>query len=970
MLTDQQLHTFAQKEILFKNPAAASPDAYIPTLIIGLGGTGLKTLRFLKKHLRRNQAQDIVLLGIECDLAENEKYPELPKLDESEMAVMDSTEAARLLAQARQSPEEHRYVLDFLPQHTEGSANLHQEVDDAIRSRKGAAQFRRAGRAIFHANVDAGANLHGRFVKIRGDLRGLHQRQARQHKGIKVEDKTRILVVTSLAGGTGAGSLLDCLALLRLVFDAPTDEITTFCVLPGKILDRSLYTPHIEIPNTRGNAIGMLRELQALRLGLVKNYHFDFGRGLRYDPAGKNLVNGIYLVDNRLYDGTEPKDFMDICNAIGLFIYAFVGTGVGAEAASGQINSAIMGDGKVEKIPRCFQALGVAALAYPVDELEEYSLRYILDQWLARWFDRQTNAEWVAAEASTATSALGLDSTDAFAQLFRIEIPGSKFDASADRAHFLSVSDEQLFAEKDSSLDACRNSIKSYGRQIDGHATDIVARLCADLDQRALGWLGTTSEQAVSLLTQLQQVARQIKQAIIEEKDSREGQINTLLERDLPKREWWINLVDFGLDKGLREKYLNALGRLTQLEYEAAFQQETEEGIDQLISHIASLLNRASLASSGLARDQESIRKALAATDSIDASDTTQNEYGAVQQAMPFSAFRGWAESVSVDLPDAFSPPAFSKEALVDCVWRTMFPPFRDAVLRLDLIAQAMTEHGTGPSLSNRIRSLDDSAIPTMKLIDGAPRTNTMSPQKYVAGKAVRTDNQAILGWFRGTGQRQVTALSIASPHAVICTQTYQGFGAAHWGGFEEAFGYYAANPWRFHVLPNHDQLPPLAAMSDLEVATHRELGLALMCELIVEKSGGYFLNFASGKSEFAYLTYNKEPAPFAAKLVGEKLVHAVGDSAKFQPDAKNNLGASLDLALRRFSAAEMLRVQDDIRTLLDHARAKLGQSVVRADIEHFLAEHLGRKVCARPADKSLGDKIAETLRAYAASIA
>ena len=970
MLTDQQLHTFAQKEILFKNPAAASPDAYIPTLIIGLGGTGLKTLRFLKKHLRRNQAQDIVLLGIECDLAENEKYPELPKLDESEMAVMDSTEAARILAQARHSPEEHRYLLDFLPQHTEGSSNLHQEVDDAIRSRKGAAQFRRAGRAIFHANVDAGANLHARFVQIRGKLRGLHERQAWQQQGIQVANTTRILVVSSLAGGTGAGSLLDCLALLRIVFDSPTDETTAFCVLPGKILDRSLYTPHIEIPNTRGNAIGMLRELQALRLGLVTNYEFKFGPGLSYDPAGRNLVNGIYLVDNRLYDGTEPKDFMDICNAIGLFIYAFVGTGAGAEAASGQINAAIMGGRNVEKIPRCFQSLGVAALAYPVDDLEEYALRYILDHWLARWFGRQTNAEWVAGELSTATSALGLESADSFAQLFRIEIPGSTFDASADRAHFLSVSDEQLFAEKASSLDACKVLIKSYGRQIDRHAEDVVAGLRAKLDGRAPGWLGTTAEQAVSLLTQLQQVARQIKQNLIEEKNSREREINTLLERVLPKQEWWINLLDFGLDKNHREKYLNALGQLTRLEYEAAFQQETEEGIDQLISHIESLLNRTNLAKSGLARDQESIRKALAATDSIDASDTTQNEYGAVQQAMPFSEFRGWAESVSVDLPDAFSPPAFSKEALVDCVWRTMFPAFREAVLRLDLIAQAMDEHGAGPSLSNRIRSLDDSAVPTMKLTDASPRTSEMAPQKYVAGKAVRTDNQAILGWFRPVGQRQVTALSISSPHAVICAQTYQGFGAAHWGGYEEAFGYYSANPWRYHVLPNHDQLPPLAAMSDLDVATHREFGLALMCELIVEKVGGYFLNFASVKSQFAYLTFNKEPAPFAARFVGESLVYAVSDSTKFQPDPKNNLGANLELALRRFGAAALLGVQDDIRTLLHQARAKLGDSVVRTCVEESLAEQFGRKICARATDKSAADKIAETLRAYAASIA
>jgi len=65
--------------------AQTQTGTYVPTLVIGLGGTGLKVLRHLKKALNRHQSQEIRLLGIETDDSENNKYPAIPPLEPKEL---------------------------------------------------------------------------------------------------------------------------------------------------------------------------------------------------------------------------------------------------------------------------------------------------------------------------------------------------------------------------------------------------------------------------------------------------------------------------------------------------------------------------------------------------------------------------------------------------------------------------------------------------------------------------------------------------------------------------------------------------------------------------------------------------------------------------------------------------------------------------------------------------------------------
>jgi len=251
---------------------AAEKGTYAPTLVIGLGGTGIKALRYLKSALSRLAASSVELLGIDSDDGENAKFPALPRLSETELIILDQATATNVLARAEAGESDSQHVNQYLPDQAPPLTALHAEVRKKIAAQKGAGQFRRAGRLLFQANTNGGANAAARFSTVRQRMQGLSTRIEQKREGLQIAPGARIFVVTSLAGGTGAGVLLDCVALLRAQFTGEQDTITAFCLLPGELLDRELYNPLQEKKVTRGNAIALLRELIAFDSDHLKSY--------------------------------------------------------------------------------------------------------------------------------------------------------------------------------------------------------------------------------------------------------------------------------------------------------------------------------------------------------------------------------------------------------------------------------------------------------------------------------------------------------------------------------------------------------------------------------------------------------------------------------------------------------------------------------------------------------------------------
>ena len=68
---------------------APTSGMFTPTLVIGLGGTGIKTLRELKSVLSRHETAKVRLLGIDSDSGENQiNSDSIPQLDQSEFMLL------------------------------------------------------------------------------------------------------------------------------------------------------------------------------------------------------------------------------------------------------------------------------------------------------------------------------------------------------------------------------------------------------------------------------------------------------------------------------------------------------------------------------------------------------------------------------------------------------------------------------------------------------------------------------------------------------------------------------------------------------------------------------------------------------------------------------------------------------------------------------------------------------------------
>ena len=109
----------------------APEGRYYPALVVGLGGSGCRILRHLKRRLSDTDMKQIRLLGIDSDNAENSKFtPELPALADSELVLLHAPTAVGVLERAAAGHTAEAHVLDYLP------AKFHPIVKEKINSKR------------------------------------------------------------------------------------------------------------------------------------------------------------------------------------------------------------------------------------------------------------------------------------------------------------------------------------------------------------------------------------------------------------------------------------------------------------------------------------------------------------------------------------------------------------------------------------------------------------------------------------------------------------------------------------------------------------------------------------------------------------------------------------------------------------------------------------------------------------------
>ena len=332
-------------------------------LVIGLGGTGGKIIRALRKTLYQEfrgekiAAADIGYLYVDSS-------NEMMSLDDpswktlgtsvqlakaSQLLITDANLSSRLenlasypgLKHWLGRPEEWRDILNSIVGATLGG------------------QKRRLGRFLFACKAD----------KYREQVQS--QVKALQQNGLT---EITFHVIVGLAGGTGSGSVVDAVAQLRDLYpDSKRFRILIYALLPD-----AYPNPNWDTGNYHANGFAALSELNAMSIGAYQPYDVT---GVKERLRLSDPFNGCFVFGNENENGLTVDVDRDLPGIVADFLYQKIVAVKDVNWASlGRMENAENGDGSPETAPqgrnpersKRFLAFGIKRLAIPEEEISEY----------------------------------------------------------------------------------------------------------------------------------------------------------------------------------------------------------------------------------------------------------------------------------------------------------------------------------------------------------------------------------------------------------------------------------------------------------------------------------------------------------------------------------------------------------------------------------------------------------------------
>lgn len=269
-----------------KDEDGGLPTVY-PTLVIGVGGTGVKTLRFLRRRLTdefgssvREKSDLVQLLGVDTVPLENRSSVEA--LHQHEYAYIGGFNANRVIENLDRFQEIQRWW-DWDPE---------RGIPLGFIS-TGAKQLRTIGRLalyrrfhIYNSRVEAKL---GRLSSIDAHQvsHDLHLRKSQDQIHLP-----HVFIVGSLAGGTGSGAFLDVAAHLRRRLQDQT-RIIGILVMPS-VFEEDIPSL-LQQRRIRANAYAALTELDYFQSG-TGPFSTKFPQQDAFQLHGSIFTN-VFLLD-------------------------------------------------------------------------------------------------------------------------------------------------------------------------------------------------------------------------------------------------------------------------------------------------------------------------------------------------------------------------------------------------------------------------------------------------------------------------------------------------------------------------------------------------------------------------------------------------------------------------------------------------------------------------------------------------
>jgi hypothetical protein len=332
-------------------------------LIIGLGGTGGKIIRSFRKTVyqafRKEEADSVNLGYLYVDSS-----AEMMALDDPSWKILGTSvqlnKRSQLLIQEA-NLSARLANLDNFPgiKPWIGDPEAWKDVLGSVIGVTLGGQKRRLGRFLFACKADGYRQQVQSLVK---DLQATGTTDTTFH------------IVCGLAGGTGSGSVVDAISILRDTYpDSKRYRILLYALLP-----ETYPNPSWDTGNYHANGYAALLELNSLSVGRLSP---DDLTGVKGKLKLSDPFNGCYLFTNENENGLTVDVDKQLPAIVADFLYQkIVVTRTVSWPTLGRMENAENGDGTPERAPssnnpersKRMLAFGIKRLAIPEQEIGEY----------------------------------------------------------------------------------------------------------------------------------------------------------------------------------------------------------------------------------------------------------------------------------------------------------------------------------------------------------------------------------------------------------------------------------------------------------------------------------------------------------------------------------------------------------------------------------------------------------------------
>lgn len=345
-----------------------------PALIIGLGGIGSKIVTDVYNAIPEDERKKVVVHVFDTDVNAAKKLG----LKEKDVTITSSDLTVR---KCLAKDEIHKSnATEWFP--TDSPTILNTQF------LTGAGQVRAISRLAYMDSIGS-----GRLRDLEAKLSAFSQLNGESHA-----EEIRIMIVSSLAGGTGSGIFLQTALYLRDYFQKEGKSVTIrgSFILPDILIKNNVLNG-THIRNIRANGYACLKELDAIIRSTMSsgtehsvNIQLAYKPGMKDDEkVTKNPYDFVFLYDYENTDGKSLGSYSHYLDHVAKTVYLQLFSDIAGEASSDEINmlvNVIENNGRAR-----YASAGVASLIYPYNDLIDYSAYRLANESLnQKWLKLDT----------------------------------------------------------------------------------------------------------------------------------------------------------------------------------------------------------------------------------------------------------------------------------------------------------------------------------------------------------------------------------------------------------------------------------------------------------------------------------------------------------------------------------------------------------------------------------------------------